>query len=115
VSAAGVSGEPDPDALLAAVREAAGPPPLPPLSLAEPPPSARSGPAGVAVTRARRALVRILAPILADLVSQLERDRHRQRAEIVRLERRVADLEARLARDEGGEQGGAPGGAAPRG
>ncbi len=37
--------------------------------------------------------MRLIAPSLADLLGQLERDRHRARAEIARLERRVADLE----------------------
>lgn len=41
----------------------------------------------------RRAILRLLSPALGDLLGQLERDRHRQRAEIVRLERRVAELE----------------------
>jgi hypothetical protein len=45
------------------------------------------------VSSARGAVVRLIAPALADLLSQLERDRHRQRAEILRLERRVAELE----------------------
>jgi hypothetical protein len=87
-------GEPDPDALLAALREAAGPPPLTPLTLADPTPSARPGPAGALVGGARRAVLRLIAPALGDLLAQLERDRHRQRAEIARLEARVAELEA---------------------
>ncbi len=45
------------------------------------------------MSAARRAVVRLIAPALADLLGQLERDRYRQRAEIVRLERRVAELE----------------------
>jgi hypothetical protein len=45
------------------------------------------------VSAARRAVVRLLAPSLADLIGQLERDRHRMRAELERLERRVAELE----------------------
>lgn len=84
---------PDPDELLDELRRAGGPPPLPPLRLADPSPSARRGLAGGAVSAARRAVVRLIAPALADLLGQLERDRHRQRAEIVRLERRVAELE----------------------
>lgn len=87
-------GEPDPDLLLAELRQAAGSPPLPPLSVADPTPSARRGPAGVLVSRARRAVVRLLTPVLGDLISQVERDRHRQNAEITRLEKRVALLEA---------------------
>ncbi|MEQ8833876.1 MAG: hypothetical protein RIB67_05455 [Miltoncostaeaceae bacterium] len=88
-------GGPDPDALLAALREAGGRPPLTPLRLAEPAPSARAGLPGRLVGAARRAVVRLLTPSLADLISQLERDRHRQRAEIARLEARVAELERR--------------------
>jgi polyhydroxyalkanoate synthesis regulator phasin len=38
-------------------------------------------------------VLRLITPALADLLGQLERDRHRARAEIERLERRVADLE----------------------
>jgi len=87
------AGEPDPDALLATLREAGEDPPLPPLRLAEPPASARSGPAGPAVSGARRAVLRLLSPVLADLLTQLERDRHRMRAELARLEERVARLE----------------------
>lgn len=87
-------GEPDPDALLAELREAAGTAPLPPISLPDPSPSARRGPAGALVSRARRAVVRLLAPVLGDLIAQVERDRHRHRAEVARLEERVARLEA---------------------
>ena len=86
-------GEPDPDRLLSELHAAAGDPPLAPLRLADPAPSARRGPAGGIVSGARRAVVRLIAPALADLLGQLERDRHRQRAEITRLERRVAELE----------------------
>jgi hypothetical protein len=80
------------------LRQAGGEPPLPPLRLADPAPSARRGPAGALVGAARRAALRLLTPSLADLLGQLERDRHRQRAEIERLERRVAELE----RERGG-------------
>jgi hypothetical protein len=83
----------DPDGLLSALQEAAGEPPLAALRLADPTPSARRGPAGRLVSSARRAVVRLIAPALADLLGQLERDRHRQRGEIARLERRVAELE----------------------
>lgn len=86
--------EPDPDALLAELREAAGTAPLPPISLPDPAPSARRGPGGALVSRARRAVVRLLAPVLGDLIAQVERDRHRHRAEVARLEERVARLEA---------------------
>ena len=73
-------------------REGADPP-LAPLRLADPAPSARRGPARGLVSGARRAVLRLIAPSLADLLGQLERDRHRQRAELARLERRVAELE----------------------
>ena len=89
---------PDPDRLLAELHAAAGEPPLAPLRLADPSPSARRGPAGGIVSGARRAVIRLIAPALADLLGQLERDRHRQRAEIVRLERRVAELERERGR-----------------
>jgi hypothetical protein len=85
----------DPDALLAALRDAAGPPPLTPLRIGEPPSSARRGPAGRLVSAARRAVLRLISPSLGELLAQLERDRHRQRAEIARLEGRVAELERR--------------------
>jgi uncharacterized protein involved in exopolysaccharide biosynthesis len=45
------------------------------------------------VSGTRRAVLRLITPALADLLGQLERDRHRLRAEIARLEQRVADLE----------------------
>jgi hypothetical protein len=64
-----------------------------PLRLAEPAASARRGAAGAAVSGLRRAVLRLIAPALAELVGQLERDRHRQRAELARLEARVAELE----------------------
>ena len=57
--------------------------------------SARRGPAGTLVSRARAAVLQLIAPALGDLLGQLERDRHRTRAEIARLEERVAELERR--------------------
>lgn len=63
------------------------------MRLAEPGASARGGPAGRLVSAARRSVLRLITPALADLIGQLERDRYRARAEIERLERRVADLE----------------------
>ena len=93
------AGEPDPDELLASLRRAAGEPPLAPLRLADPTPSARRGPAGSLVGTARRAVLRLIAPALADLLGQLERDRARQRAELARLAQRVDDLER--ARERG--------------
>jgi hypothetical protein len=91
-----VSGSPgaDPDRLLEELRRAAGPPPLVPLALAPPPDSQRPGLLGGATSALRRAVMRLVEPALADLVGQLERDRHRTRAEIARLEERVARLEA---------------------
>lgn len=85
--------DPDPDRLLLELRRAGGEPPLPPLRLAEPSSSVRRGPAGGLVSGLRRAVVRLITPSLGDLLGQLERDRHRLRAEIARLEKRVADLE----------------------
>lgn len=87
-------GTPDPDQLLAQLSAAARSP-LPPLRIADPTPSARSGPVGRAVGAARRAVLRLITPTLGDLLAQLERDRHRQRAEIARLEQRIAELEGR--------------------
>lgn len=90
-----MSADPDPDRLLAQLREAAGQPALSPLRVADPAPSARQGIAGRTVGASRRAVMRLITPALADLVAQLERDRHRMRAEIARLEARLADLEGR--------------------
>jgi hypothetical protein len=91
--------EPDPDALLQALRDEAGEPPLPPLRIADPAPSARDGVAGKAVGGGRRAVMRLITPALADLLSQLEADRHRMQAEIRRLEARIAYLEKRVPAD----------------
>jgi len=85
--------EPDPDALLAALRDAAGEPPLAPLRISDPAPSARDGITGKAVGGSRRAVMRLITPALADLLAQLERDRHRTQAQIARLEARIAELE----------------------
>lgn len=85
--------EPDPDVLLEDLRRAAGDPPLPPLRIAESAPSARDGVSGKAVGSSRRAVMRLITPALADLLAQLEADRHRMQAEIRRLEARVAQLE----------------------
>jgi len=86
--------EADPDRLLEELRRAAGSPPLVPLALAPPAGSRRSGLMGRTTDSLRRAVMRLVTPTLADLVDQLERDRHRTRAEIARLEERVARLEA---------------------
>jgi hypothetical protein len=88
---------PDPDELLARLRREAGEAPLPPLRIAEPADSARGGLPGRAVTRARGAVLRLLSPALGDLLAQLERDRHRQRAEIAALAARVERLERAAA------------------
>jgi len=45
------------------------------------------------VSGARGAVLKLIAPALGDLLGQLERDRHRTRAEIARLEERLAELE----------------------
>jgi hypothetical protein len=45
------------------------------------------------VSRARAAVLRLITPALADLLAQLERKRDRARAELGRLEERVARLE----------------------
>ena len=84
---------PDPDALLAALREASGPPPLPPLTLTPPARPLRSGPIGGLIDLARRLAWRVSAPALLDLVAQLERDRERHAAELRRLGERVTRLE----------------------
>lgn len=86
---------PDPDALVTEIQEAAGEPVLVPLSLGGSPSSLRPGAAGRIVTRARRGLIRIIAPSLLDLVGQLEHDRHATHRRIVELEARVAALEGR--------------------
>ena len=70
-----------------------GPPPAPPFRIADPSASARRGAAGVVVSRARAAVLRLITPALADLLAQLERERDRARAELGRLEERVARLE----------------------
>ncbi|MDX6553831.1 MAG: hypothetical protein QOD86_26 [Miltoncostaeaceae bacterium] len=90
---AGGPAEPDPDELLLQLRRAAGEPPLPPLRLADPTPSARRGPSGGLVGTARRTVLRLIAPALADLLVQLERDRARARAELDALRKRVEELE----------------------
>jgi hypothetical protein len=94
-----VAAEPDPDQLLAHLRDAAGEPPLPPLRIADPAPSAREGVSGRAVGGSRRAVMRLITPALADLLAQLEADRHRMQAEIRRLEARIAYLEKRVPAD----------------
>ena len=50
---------------------------------------------GAVVSGLRGMVLRLIAPSLGELLGQLERDRHRTRAEIARLEARVAELERR--------------------
>ena len=88
---------PDPDELLDELRSSAGEPPLAPLRIGAPHASARPGIAGRAVDGVRAVLLRLLSPALADMLAQLERDRHRQRADLERLRLRVE----RLERDSG--------------
>lgn len=90
---------PDVDQILEDLHAAAGPPRLPPLRLPEVVRSRRGGIVGGVATAARRFVLRVLEPSLVDLVTQLERDRHHQRAEIARLEARIAALEA-TSRDD---------------
>ena len=92
-----MSGQLDPDELLDRLRDGAGAPLLAPLRVDVPSASARRGPAGRIVDAARRSVLKLLSPVLADLITQLERDRHRQLAEIGRLTERVE----RLERDSG--------------
>jgi hypothetical protein len=47
------------------------------------------------VSGLRGLVLRLIAPSLSELLGQLERDRHRARAEVARLEARVAELERR--------------------
>lgn len=88
-----MTGPPDPDELLKALQETAGDPPLTPLRLGATQSSTRGGFAGLGVNRLRAVLLRVLSPVLGDLLAQLERDRYRQRAEIERLNARVDALE----------------------
>jgi hypothetical protein len=84
---------PDPDELLRVLREAAGPPPLPPFTLAREATIGRRGPRHSLTAQLRGLGVRLLAPSLLDLIGQLERDRMRQDAEIARLNERISRLE----------------------
>jgi len=86
---------PAPDALITEIQDAAGDPPLVPLSLGAPPSSLRPGAAGRLVTRTRRGLIRVIAPSLLELVGQLEHDRHATHKRIAELEARIAALEGR--------------------
>ncbi len=88
---------PSPQALLAELRAAAGDPVLTPLRIAEPAPSARPGAAGRLVSAARRQVLRLISPALGELLAELERDRHRQHAQIAALRARVEELERRDA------------------
>lgn len=102
---------PDPDELIGRLREAAGEAPLPPLVVSTDAVSTRPGPVGPAISAVRRQVVRLITPALAELIAQLERDRHRQRGEIEVLRARLARLEAIVAARTG--DGGDPGGPHP--
>lgn len=88
-----LSSDPSPEELLDRLRAQAGDPPLPPLRIADAGRSTRPGPVGRAVNAARRAVLRLISPALGELLSELERDRHRQHAEIAALRDRVSRLE----------------------
>jgi hypothetical protein len=77
------------------LRRSGGEPPLEPLALSEPPASDRPWPLGDIIGYSRLAVLRLLAPTLADLMGQLERDRHRLATRVIDLERRVGQLERR--------------------
>jgi hypothetical protein len=77
------------------LRRAGGESPLEPLALAESPASDRRWPLGEIIGYSRQAVLRLLAPTFADLLGQLERDRHRLATRVVDLERRVGHLERR--------------------
>lgn len=85
----------DPDELLMELRRASGETPLEPLALSNPPASDRRWPLGELVGYGREAILRLLAPTFADLLGQLERDRHRLATRVLDLERRVGHLERR--------------------
>ncbi len=77
------------------LRRAGGEAPLEPLALGEPPASERPWPLGEVVGFTRHTILRLLAPTFADLLGQLERDRHRLATRVIDLERRVGQLERR--------------------
>jgi hypothetical protein len=85
--------DPSPEELLERLREAAGSPPRPPLRVPLPVTSQRRGPIGPLVTGARRALLRLIAPALLELVNQLEADRGILHGRVAELEERLATLE----------------------
>jgi hypothetical protein len=66
---------------------------LAPLSIGATTSSDRPWPVGPVITAARRAALRLIAPSLADLLTQLERDRRRDTQAIEELRHRVARLE----------------------
>lgn len=88
------NGASEADRLLVELRKG-GEPPLTPLGLGPATASDRPWPIGPAITAARRAAMRLIAPGLGDLLTQLERDRRRSAQRIAELERRVADLDGR--------------------
>ena len=79
------------------MRAEAGDAPLPPLKLAVGGGSTRGGIAGRAVDGIRGLMLRLISPSLGELLSELERDRHRTRAELVELRRRIVQLESGTA------------------
>ncbi len=85
--------DPSPEELLERLREAAGSPPRPPLRVPLPVTSQRRGPIGPLVTRSRRAILRLIAPSLLELVNQLETDRAILHGHVAELEDRIARLE----------------------
>ncbi|MCB0873782.1 MAG: hypothetical protein KDC36_10430 [Thermoleophilia bacterium] len=88
------SGDPTTEELLVRLRAEAGDAPLPPLRLALGGGSTRGGLAGRAVDGIRGLILRLISPTLSELLSELERDRHRTRAELAELRRRIAELES---------------------
>ncbi len=84
---------PEPEQLFAKLRDAAPPPPLPSLVVPEPTRSLRPAPIGPLITGARRSILKIIAPALVELIGQLERERHQQRATIADLQERISHLE----------------------
>jgi hypothetical protein len=87
-------GGPDPDRLLVELRRAGGAEGAAPLAIGVATASDRPWPVGPAITAVRRAALRLIAPSLADLLVQLERDRRRN-------ERRIDELTERVTRLEG--------------
>jgi hypothetical protein len=66
--------------------------------------SNRPAPIGPLVTGARRALLRLIAPSLLELINQLETDRGILHGRIAELEERIATLEGTDRRDAAGAE-----------